>query len=57
LISIVGLIIGQAQTVGTILLLIGTGWIAWSIWHQLAPGAAGPRVATDEERASPARAA
>lgn len=30
LISIVGLMIGQAQTVGTVLLIAASGWIAWS---------------------------
>lgn len=31
LISIVGLSVGQAQTLGTMLLIVGSGWIAWSV--------------------------
>ena len=30
LISILGLMIGQAQTLGSLLIIIGGGWIAWS---------------------------
>jgi len=38
LISIVGLQIGQAQTLGTALLIAATVWISWSVLHQ-APSA------------------
>jgi hypothetical protein len=31
LISILGLVIGQAQTVGSLLIIIGGRWIAWSV--------------------------
>jgi len=31
LISILGLMIGQAQTVGSLLIIIGGGWITWSV--------------------------
>jgi len=48
LISIVGLQIGQAQTLGTALLIAATVWISWSVLHQAASAstAAGvqPRV-------------
>lgn len=46
LISIVGLVIEQAQILGTVLLVVGTGWIAWSVLQQPASEVAGaqPRV-------------
>ncbi|MGH3144518.1 MAG: hypothetical protein ACRDTR_01825 [Rubrobacter sp.] len=47
LISIVGLMIGQAQTLGTLLLIVGGGWIVWSALRQPTPGVEGkaqPRV-------------
>jgi hypothetical protein len=31
LISILGLVIGHAQTVGSLLIIIGGRWIAWSV--------------------------
>jgi hypothetical protein len=31
LLSILGLIVGQSQTVGTALLIVATGWISWSV--------------------------
>ena len=39
LISIVGLVVGEAQTPGAILWTIGSGWIAWSVWRRPATGA------------------
>lgn len=32
LISILGLMIGASQTLGSLLIVAGGGWIAWSIW-------------------------
>ena len=34
LISLVGLIQGQAQTLGSLLIIIGGGWIAWSVMRR-----------------------
>jgi hypothetical protein len=34
LISLVGLILGQAQTLGSLLIIIGGGWIAWSVMRR-----------------------
>ena len=34
LISIVGLVIGQAQPLGAALLIAGSGWIAWSVFRR-----------------------
>ena len=34
LISILGLMVGASQTVGSLLLIAGSGWIAWSILHE-----------------------
>jgi hypothetical protein len=34
LISIVGLAIGSAQTLGSLLIIIGGGWIAWSVMRR-----------------------
>jgi hypothetical protein len=31
LIAIVGLVIGEAQTLGSALIIVGGGWIAWSV--------------------------
>ena len=36
LISILGLMIGQSQTVGTVLLIAATAWISWSVLHKTA---------------------
>ena len=48
LISIIGLAIGQAQTLGTLLLMAATGWLAWSVMRQPSSEVAGagaqPRV-------------
>ena len=49
LISIVGLQIGQAQTLGTALLIAATVWICWSVLHQ-APST--PTVARVRPRVS-----
>lgn len=34
LISVVGLVIGPAQTVGSALLIVSSVWMAWHVWHQ-----------------------
>lgn len=47
LISIAGLQIGQAQTLGTVLLIAGSGWIVWSVLRRPSEAvgmAARPRV-------------
>jgi hypothetical protein len=46
LISIIGLQIGVAQTLGALLLIAGSGWIAWSVWRRPSAGAVAtqPRV-------------
>jgi hypothetical protein len=46
LISIFGLVIGQAQTLGAVLLVAGSGWIAWSVLQRPSAEAVGtqPRV-------------
>ena len=33
-----GLLLGQSQTVGTVLLVIGSVWVSWSVLHR-APSA------------------
>lgn len=38
LISLVGLMIGVAQTAGSIALIIASGWIAWKVWRQPVSG-------------------
>jgi hypothetical protein len=55
LISIAGLVIGEAQTVGTILLTIGTGWIAWSIWKEAGVPRPSSEMRVDEQGAPPVR--
>jgi len=32
LISILGLIVGASQTLGSLLLIAGGAWIAWTVW-------------------------
>jgi len=43
-ISIIGLMIGQAQTLGAVLLIAGSGWIAWSVWSRPSSEAVGLRT-------------
>jgi hypothetical protein len=40
LLSIVGLAIGEAQTLGSILIIVGGGWIAWTAMRRPSAGAA-----------------
>ncbi|MDQ3375302.1 MAG: DUF4386 domain-containing protein [Actinomycetota bacterium] len=48
LISVAGLMVGQAQTLGTVLLIAGSGWIAWRVLRRPSTRAVGvqaqPRV-------------
>jgi hypothetical protein len=48
LISIVGLAIGEAQSLGSILIIIGGGWIAWSVMRR-------PPTESVETAAQPSR--
>lgn len=48
LISIAGLVVGQAQTVGAVMVIAGTGWIAWSVPKQ--PASAQTMTATTSPR-------
>jgi hypothetical protein len=48
LISIVGLAIGEAQTLGSLLIVIGGGWIAWSVMRR-------PPTESVETAAQPSR--
>jgi hypothetical protein len=48
LISIVGLAIGEAQTLGSLLIIIGGGWIAWSVMRR-------PPTESVETAAQPSR--
>jgi hypothetical protein len=49
LLALLGFIIGAAQSLGTLLIVVGGGWIAWSIWRKAAAeivgsSSAAPRV-------------
>ena len=42
LISILGLVMGQSQTVGTALLMVATAWISWSVLRRPSAETVGP---------------